>query len=97
MSRLYRWFRLLLLVPFIVLILVWHRRNEGVVPIDFFWDSVQLPLSIALLLALVAGVGSGLLAGAWSSYRLRRKNRHLQKRIAKLEKIPVVSSGRPLS
>ncbi|MGV0005261.1 MAG: LapA family protein [Candidatus Porifericomitaceae bacterium WSBS_2022_MAG_OTU9] len=44
------------LLASILLFYMWHKRNAVLVDIDYFAGVVQLPLSIAILLAFAIGI-----------------------------------------
>ena len=65
--------------------LAFHLRNGQYVTIDYYVDSMTLPLSLWLFLWVVAGVCLGLLALLPSLLRAGRENRRLRREIRRLE------------
>lgn len=68
----------------ILLGLAFHVRNRAPVSLDFYFGTVALPLSWALVAALALGVVLGLLAAWPALLRGRRANRRLARQQAVL-------------
>ena len=76
-------YALILLV--VLLGLAFHLRNEQLVVIDFYLGSFELPLSLALAAALLAGAVLGVMAGLPAWLRLKRDKAKLGRQLKKLQ------------
>ena len=76
-------YALILLV--VLLGLAFHLRNEQLVVIDFYLGSVELPLSLALALTLLAGALLAVIAGLPKWLALKRDKAKLGKQLKRLQ------------
>ena len=76
-------YALILLV--VLLGLAFHLRNEQLVLIDFYLGSLELPLSLALALTLLAGAVLGVLAGLPTWLKLKRDKAKLGKQLKRFQ------------
>ena len=60
--------------------------NTDVVVVDFYLDSQEMPLALALLAALTVGVLIGALAGLTLSIKYRNRLRLANRQVKKLDK-----------
>lgn len=60
--------------------------NTGPVMVDFYLDSQEMPLVLALLAALTVGVLFGVLAGMMLSIKYRNRLRLANRQVKKLDK-----------
>jgi putative membrane protein len=70
--------------------------NAGLVTLDYYLDTAELPLSLALTLALVVGAILGLAAATAvlirdkrEAARLRRRLGQMEKELSELRKLPL--------
>ena len=74
------------IVAFILLFgLAFHLRNGQYVTIDYYVDSIALPLSLWVFLWIVVGVCLGVLAMLPALLKARRDNRRSRREIRRLE------------
>ena len=90
-----RIFKLALLLLVVVLGLAFHVRNEQLVVIDFYLDSFEIPLSLALVVTLLAGALLGVLAGLPARLKLKRDKAKLGKQLKQYQ--PDEPTGTQLS
>ena len=72
-------FALLLLV--VVAGLAFHVRNDQLVVVDYYFGNYELPLSLALAIALLGGAILGVLSALPSWLRLQRNQAKLSKQL----------------
>lgn len=77
--------KLALVLLVVLLGLAFHLRHEQLVVIDFYLDSFEMPLSLALAATLLAGALLGVLAGLPARLRLRRDRAKLSKQLKRLQ------------
>lgn len=65
--------------------LAFHLRNGQFVTLDYYVDSITLPLSLWVFVWIVIGVCLGLLAVVPLLLKMRRDNRRLRREIRRLE------------
>lgn len=71
--------------------LAFHVRNGQPVVIDFYLAGYDVPLSMALALALLAGAILGVLAGLPGRLRLKREKAGLRKELDKHQQLEQIS------
>jgi putative membrane protein len=59
--------------------------NASIVKLNYYLGTVEIPLSLLLLLTVALGVVIGLIASLGPFFKLRRKNHQLRLRIKQLE------------
>ena len=71
--------------------LAFHVRNGQPVVIDFYLASYDIPLSMAIALALLAGAILAVLAGLPDRMRLKREKARLSKELDKHQQLEQIS------
>ena len=61
--------------------LAFHLRNDQMVVMDYYLGTIDLPLSLFLIIALCLGAMLGILASLPGIIKLRRDKRRLQNQI----------------
>ena len=79
-----RFITLVVVTSIVLFGLAFHLRNGQFVTIDYYVDSIALPLSLWVFVWTVAGVCIGLLAVLPALLRMRRDNRRLRREIRRL-------------
>lgn len=83
MRRLIRLVFILLIIGFG---LSFALLNAGTTQLDYYFGSTEMPLSLALTLALAGGALLGLLSATTFLVRQKREAAQLRRRVAQLEK-----------
>jgi len=94
-----RIFSLIVLLIVLVFGASFAALNAGLVPLDFYYGSIQLPLSLVLVFSLVSGVLLGLMAALGKIIvlkreikKLRRDVRNTEKEVTNLRALPIKDS-----
>ena len=85
-------FALVLLV--VVAGLVFHVRNDQLVVVDYYLANHEIPLSVALAMALLCGAILGVLSGLPSWLKLKRDKAKLSRQLRKYEPDPQDSADK---
>ena len=80
MGRILSLLKYLLLLVIVLLGLILHTRNSEPVTFDFYFGSLQQPLSLLLVLTLAIGALLGVMAGLPSLFSVKRKLRRLRRK-----------------
>ncbi len=73
--------RLALILLVVVAGLAFHVRNDQLVVVDFYLGNYEIPLSLALAIALLGGAVLGVLSGLPSWLKLKRAKSRLGRQL----------------
>ena len=82
-------FALILLV--VVAGLAFHVRNDQLIVVDFYLGNYEIPLSLALAIALLGGAVLGVLSGLPSWLKLKRDKARLGRQLRQYQPEPRAS------
>ena len=77
---------LILILAVVLFGLLLHLQNDQEVTLGYYLGTIKLPLSVIIVLSLIAGAILGVLASLPLIFKLRRQRRRLEKQIKNSEK-----------
>ena len=78
--------RLILVLAILLLGLIFHLKNNQIIELHYYLGSIELSLSLLVVLVLCVGAFLGVLASLPIIFRLKRNQMKLQKQIHNSEK-----------
>jgi putative membrane protein len=76
-----RFIRLLLFLVLILLGAAFTVMNAGTLHLDYYFGTLDLPLSLVLIATLGIGALLGVLASLGTLFRMKRENAHLRRQV----------------
>ena len=64
-----KWAKVVIIVAFLVLLVVFVWENRGKTEVDFIFGTAKMPLSLLVLALFVVGVGIGFVIGKAKGWR----------------------------